>query len=431
MHQESAEDHKIDKDHIWHPFTSLKAKDPIKIIKGEGAYLITEDGRQILDVISSWWVNLHGHCHPYISKAISDQAQQLEHVIFAGFTHPPAIEISRKLLSVLPEKMKKLFFSDDGSTAIEVGLKLAIQYWFNKGFKNKRKVIAFEGAYHGDTFGAMSVGDRNAFTVPFQPFLFDVIPLPFPTSANEEEVINLFKNEAASGEVAVFIYEPLIQGAAGMRTYSAKLLGELIKIAHDYNVLCMADEVFTGFYRTGKMFASDYLVNKPDIMALSKGLTGGYLPMSITVCSEDIVKAFDNEDKEKTFYHGHSYTANPLACAAANASFDLLVSNECQCQIRMINESHKAFYKKIKPHTKIKDIRVLGTIFAIEIKDESNTSYFNSLRDKIYSHFLNKNILMRPLGNVIYIVPPYVVEENQLQYIYTEIKLFLDELSNV
>lgn len=426
MQPQSLKSNAIDKDHIWHPFTSLRAIEPLNIVKGQGVYLHTEDGRKILDIISSWWVNLHGHCNPYISTAVADQAHKLEHVIFAGFTHPPAIELTEKLMGVLPEKMKKLFFSDDGSTAIEVGLKMAIQYWFNKGYKSKRKVIAWEGAYHGDTFGAMSVGDRNAFTTPFQPYLFDVFALPFPDRDNEQDIIKKFEHQVSSGEVAVFIFEPLVQGAAGMRMYSAELLDKLIAIAHQHDVLCLADEVFTGFYRTGKMFATDYLINKPDIMAISKGLTGGYLPMSITVCSEELIEAFDTDEKLKTFYHGHSYTANPLACAAANASFDLLITPECQSQINMINKNHLGFYEKIKNHQNIIDARVLGTILAIEMKSESETSYFNTLRDKIYDHFMSKNILMRPIGNVIYMVPPYVITEEQLQLCYNEIDIFIN-----
>lgn len=428
MLQNSLSNKKIDKEHIWHPFTSLRAIEPLNIIKGEGVYLTTEDGREIMDVISSWWVNLHGHSNPFISKAVAQQAHQLEHVIFAGFSHPPAIELTQKLMNVLPSNMQKLFFSDDGSTAVEVGLKMAIQYWFNKGYTNKKKVITWEGAYHGDTFGAMSVGDRNAFTTPFQPFLFDVVPLPFPNETNEDEIIDQFEKEASSGEVAVFIFEPLIQGAAGMRMYSANLLDQLIAIAHRHEVLCLADEVFTGFYRTGRFFAMDYLKNKPDIMAISKGLTGGYLPMSITVCSEELVEAFDTDEKLKTFYHGHSYTANPLSCAAANASYDLLMTEECQEQIRMINKEHLTFLDKIKDHPTLKDARVLGTVIALELKSEAESSYFNTMRDRIYDYFMARDILMRPLGNVIYMVPPYIIKGEELRICYKEIETFLNSL---
>lgn len=417
----------IDQEHIWHPFTSLRAIQPLKIVKGKGPYVITEDGREILDVISSWWVNIHGHANKEISEAVARQAMELEHVIFAGFTHQPAIDITEKLMKVLPDNIQKLFFSDDGSTAVEVGIKMALQYWHNRGEHKKKKIIAWEGAYHGDTFGAMSVAERNAFSAPFNSYLFDVTFLPFPDENNYEEVIGKFTNEVKSGEAALFIFEPLVQGAAGMRTYSPELLDELIGIAKEHDVLCMADEVFTGFYRTGKMFAIDYLENKPDIITLSKGLTGGYLPLSITACSKDIVKEFDTDESLKTFYHGHSYTANPLACAAANASFELLIKEECQNQIQMITRLHTDFLHKIKDHDKVKDARVLGTILAIELKSNKASSYFNDMRDVIYRYFMKKDIMMRPLGNTIYMVPPYAIEEEDLSRCYYEINNFLHE----
>lgn len=426
MQQTSAKYSSIDHDHIWHPFTSLKASKPIPVERGEGIYLITPDGRKIIDAISSWWVNLHGHCHPHISKAIAEQANNLEHVIFAGFTHEPAVKLISRLKEHFPSKIEKFFFSDDGSTSVEVGLKMAIQYWYNKGDKKKTKIIAWEDAYHGDTFGAMSAGGESPFNNPFRPFLFDVHHLPFPNGNNHDAIIEEFTNYVKSGEVASFIFEPLIQGAAGMRTYSADLLDKLIEIAHQHEVICHADEVFTGFGRTGRMFATDYLKNKPDIISISKGLTGGYLPMSITACSGMLAEAFSTGEKLKTFYHGHSYTANTLACAAANASLDLLLADECQEHIKMISQSHKEFLAKIKGHPTLEDARMLGTILALELKTSEDSSYFNNLRDKIYEHFLSRDILLRPLGNVIYLVPPYVITKEQLLNIYKEIERFLD-----
>lgn len=425
--QQISEGSSINHNHIWHPFTSLKASEPMPIERGEGVYLITPDGRKIIDAISSWWVNLHGHCHPYISKALAEQANTLEHVIFAGFTHTPALKLIHRLKKYFPAKIEKFFFSDDGSTSVEVGLKMAIQYWYNKGEKGRTKIIAWEDAYHGDTFGAMSAGGESAFNNPFRPFLFDVIHLPFPNGNNHDAIVEEFTRHVQSGVIASFIFEPLVQGAAGMRTYSAALLDKLIAIAHKHEVLCHADEVFTGFGRTGKMFACDYLENKPDIISISKGLTGGYLPMSITACSKQLSEAFSSTDKLKTFYHGHSYTANTLACAVANASLDLLVRDECQEQIKMISESHEEFLSKMSGHPKLKDARMLGTILALELKAEEGTSYFNSLRDKIYEHFLSKNILLRPLGNVIYLVPPYVITRDELLYVYDEIESFVEK----
>jgi adenosylmethionine-8-amino-7-oxononanoate aminotransferase len=416
---------KKDRDTIWHPFTPLTTTiDPILVTDARGIYLNTANGRKIIDAISSWWVNLHGHAHPHIAAALSEQAKKLEHVIFAGFTHEPAIQLAQNLLSVLPINQKKVFFSDNGSTAVEVALKMALQYWHNKGLP-KLKIIAFQGAYHGDTFGAMSVGDRGIFTDPFSSHLFAVEFIPLPSIGNEEETINQFKNHIGTNEVAAFIFEPLVQAAGGMRMYTPSVLDELIHIAHSKEVLCIADEVFTGFGRTGKLFASDYLSNKPDIIALSKGLTGGTLPLSVTSCSEKVIQAFRTDDFLKTFFHGHSYTANPLACAAANASFDLLMANTCLESIKRISMKHELFKKKIEHHEKLHDVRTLGTILAFELKTVDESSYTNSLREKIYPFFLTRNILLRPLGNVFYVLPPYVITNEELDYIYATIEDFL------
>ena len=415
-----------DRKNIWHPFTPLTDEnEPLHIESGQGVYLNTPDGRKIIDAISSWWVNIHGHSNPDIAKAISEQATKLEHVIFAGFTHEPAITLSRNLLSVLPENQTKLFFSDDGSTSVEVALKMAFQYSYNQSI-SKSKVIALKGAYHGDTFGAMSVGDRSMFTKPFNPFLFDVAFVDFPTVQNESEVFDQFKTLVDSGDICSFIFEPLVQGAAGMCMYSASFLDALIEHAQHHDVLCIADEVFTGFGRTGKYFASDHLRNKPDIMCLSKGLTGGTLPMGITTCSQKVVAAFETSDFYKTFFHGHSYTANPLACAAANASFKLLINSLCQENIKRITAKHGHFKNEIENHKKLKEVRQTGTILALEL-DQGETHYANDIRKKIYNYFLKQDILLRPLGNVIYILPPYIITNEELESVYNAIRKFLDE----
>lgn len=417
-----------DKQLIWHPFTPLVGGiEPVPIESASGVYLYTCDGKKIIDAVSSWWVNLHGHSNPIIAEAITHQAKKLEHVIFAGFTHEPAIRLAENLLSILPSNQSKLFFSDNGSTAVEVALKMAIQYWKNQG-KEKKKIVAIEGAYHGDTFGSMSVGDRGIFTEPFFPFLFEVDFIPFPTNNNREEVIERFTQIAASGGVAAFIFEPLVQAAAGMRMYSAALLDKLMEIAKKNNVICIADEVFTGFGRTGKLFASDHLQTKPDILAVSKGVTGGAMPLGITTCSSEILKPFESDNFLKTFFHGHSYTANPLACAAANASFDILMTDDCARNIDRISKLHEEFIISIQHHSAIDDARVLGTILAIELKTGETTSYENTLRKKIYPYFLDRGILLRPLGNVIYILPPYIITAEELATIYKEIKNFLQEL---
>ncbi|SMG08478.1 adenosylmethionine-8-amino-7-oxononanoate aminotransferase [Marivirga sericea] len=418
-----------DNESIWHPFTQLvDGFEHIMVERAEGMYLHTSDGRRILDAISSWWVNLHGHSHPKIAEAVAKQAQNLEHVIFAGFTHAPAIELAEKLLSILPDNQSKIFYSDNGSTANEVALKMAFQYWYNRGNEERKKVIAFEGAYHGDTFGAMSVGDRGPFSAPFSPFLFDVDFIPMPVKGNEDEVIQKFYQLVESDQVAAFIFEPLVLGSAGMKMYDASFLDKLINIAHDNDVICIADEVFTGFGRTGKHFASDYLENKPDIFCLSKGLTGGTMALGVTSSTADIMEAYKSTDIMKTFFHGHSFTANPIACAASIASFELLMEEDTQNQITNISHWQSEFKEKISKHPKVLNSRVLGTIFALELKTESDTSYVNEVRHKLYPFFLERNILLRPLGNIIYILPPYIIKKKELEQVYSAVEEMLESL---
>jgi len=416
----------IDKKNIWHPFDLVTIDYNILIEKAEGVYLYTPEGRQILDAIGSWWVNIHGHANKYIAEKVSEQLHTLEHVIFAGFTHKPAIQLVKNLLSILPNNQQKVFFSDNGSTATEVAIKMAFQYWYNKG-ENKPKIIAIEGAYHGDTFGAMSVGGRSKFNEPFAPYLFDVEFIQFPDKKNDSEVIVAFENLAKSGQIAAFIYEPLIQGAAGMRMYTAETLEKLLQIAKQHQIICIADEVMTGFGRTGKLFASLHCQTAPDIMCLSKGITGGTMAMGVTTCTSNIYEAFVSEDIYKIFFHGHSYTGNPLACAAANASFDLLMTDECSRNIERISEANIQFCNKIKSKSWVKDVRSLGTVLAVEFKTESDSSYFNNLRDKLYHYFLNQNILLRPLGNIIYLIPPYIITNEELERIYNAIEGMFDE----
>ena len=409
-------------ENIWHPFGPLKGQSNLLIEYGKGAYLHTEDGREILDGISSWWVNIHGHANPVVAKAIADQALKIEQVIFAGFTHRPAMDICEKLLTVLPDNQSKLFFSDDGSTAIEVALKLAIQYWHNKEEK-RHKIIAIEGAYHGDTFGAMSIAERNMFSAPFDDKLFEVHFIPFP-EGDGTNTIEAF-TEVCDFETAGFIFEPLVQGAGGMRIYDIEVLNELMNIAEKHEVITIADEVMTGFYRTGEFFATDYLDHKPDLFCMSKALTAGFMAMSITSASKRIVAEFDNDQLQKTFWHGHSYTANPLACAAANASFDLLIGDQCQKQIQMIKTTHQGFVNKLKIHPKVAEAKSLGTILSLEV-DVKDGGYTSSIRNRMYQFFLERNVLLRPLGNVVYILPPYVITEDELKEVYELILEFLD-----
>lgn len=415
-----AEDH----NNIWHPFSPIVGEAPIVIKQAKGIHLITEDGRKIIDGVSSWWVNIHGHSHPAIAEAIYKQAKELEHVIFAGFTHPPAIEISQKVLSILPHSQKKVFFSDNGSTAVEVALKMAIQYWYNRGTP-KRKVIAIDGSYHGDTFGSMSVGGRGLFTDPFNNHLFDAEFIPFPDGSNDEEVVSRFSGLVANRDVFGFIYEPLVQGAAGMRMYAPGLLSRLMKIAKDNDVLCIADEVMTGFGRTGRLFASEYLLFEPDLVAISKGLTGGTMALGITSCTSAIFDAFTSNEITRTFFHGHSFTANPIACASANASFDLLMTHECKSQISMISEMQHRFVEKHKTNQALTNVRSRGTILAMDVKTDTSTSYGNSLKYDIYKYFMGRNILLRPLGNVIYFMPSYAFTADDITLVHNAIEDFL------
>ena len=413
-----------DHQHIWHPYTQQHgAKPPVPIISAKGSYLYDEQDRRYIDAVSSWWVIIHGHSHPYIVEKVTAQLRKLDQVIFAGFTHEPAIELGEKLLSILPANQQKVFYTDNGSTAIEVALKMCLQYWFNKGIKRK-KVITFFNGYHGDTFGAMSVSGRNAWTAPFDSFLFEVIFIDTPTPANIESLKDTISENAH--DLACFIYEPLVQGSAGMLMYGALELDELMAHCRINNVLMIQDEVFTGFGRTGTNFATDHLITKPDLMCFSKGLTGGTMPLGITTCTTDIHQAFLSENKLKTLFHGHSFTANPLACAAALASIELLLRDTTQLNIKNISHRHAAFALKIQKHPKVKEVRQTGTILAIEWETGSGTSYFSELRNVLYDFFLEKGILMRPLGNVIYILPPYCISNDDLTYIYDQIKNALE-----
>ncbi|MFM1875811.1 MAG: adenosylmethionine--8-amino-7-oxononanoate transaminase, partial [Bacteroidota bacterium] len=398
----------------------------VPIVRGEGAWLIDADGKRYLDAISSWWVNLHGHSNPYIAKRVAEQAQRLEHVMFAGFTHEPAVELATRLLGKMPEQFTKVFYSDNGSTAVEVALKMAFQYWFNQGAPRK-KVIALEDAYHGDTFGAMAVGGRGVFSKPFDPFLFEVEFVPTAVPGKESEALNRLRQIIEKEEVASFIYEPLVQGTAGMQVYSPEVLDRMISMCREKGIIIIADEVMTGFGRTGSMFAMDQCKQKPDLIALSKGITGGFLPMGVTVCTEEMHESFWSDDeagKMKTFLHGHSYTANPLACAAACASLDLMEKDETWGNIKRIEQQHAAFAKEAAEMSGVAAVRHKGTILAIEYGTSAETGYFNSLRDRLYDFFLERGIILRPLGNIIYIIPPYCISKEELNSVYDAIRAF-------
>ncbi|NHA07053.1 adenosylmethionine--8-amino-7-oxononanoate transaminase [Mucilaginibacter sp. HC2] len=411
---------------IWHPYTQMKtAAPPIGIVRGEGAGLFDEQGKKYIDAVSSWWVNIHGHAHPYIAKKVSEQLHKLEHVIFAGFTHEGAVELAERLLAILPDNQQKAFYSDNGSTAIEVAIKMCLQYWLNKG-DQRTKIMAFKNAYHGDTFGAMAVSGRSAFTAAFDSLLFEVEFIDIPNKDNIEDLKSQISN--LKSELACFIFEPLIQGSAGMIMYEAEYLNQLMAHCKQENVLMIDDEVFTGFGRTGKRFACDHVQVQPDIMCFSKGLTGGTMALGLTTCTQQIYDAFLSEDKLKTLFHGHSFTANPVAIASALASLDLFLEPAMAANMQRIQTSHAAFASKIKHHPKIKTVRQTGTIIAMEWETGDNTSYFSSLRDKLYQYFLAEGIILRPLGNVIYILPPYCITDAELGYVYSKIEQALEEI---
>jgi adenosylmethionine-8-amino-7-oxononanoate aminotransferase len=417
---------KKDKDLVWHPFTHLKSEgENICIDRAEGSYYYDEKGNRYIDAISSWWVNLHGHSHPYINGKIVEQLGKFEHTMFSGFTHKPAVNLAERLLKHLPKNQDKIFYSDNGSTAVEVALKMALQFWNNKG-ESKPLFIAFENAYHGDTFGGMSVGERNVFNNAFEQLLFDVVHVPLPNANNIQEIETQLKDLFKNHSVAAFIFEPLVQGAAGMLMYEAQYLDRLIKICNENKVITIADEVMTGFGRTGKFFASDHLQNKPDIICLSKGLTGGYLPLGVTSCAQFIYDAFVSDDKKKTFFHGHSYTGNPISCTAALASMDLMEEKRTWVGIDRIIKKHEFFLSKITSHKAIKNARQCGTILAIELKTEEHSHYLNNASEKITEHFMKHGILIRPLGNVFYILPPYCINFGDLDFIYTRIEELLN-----
>lgn len=403
---------------VWHPYTQMQGADIIPIVRGEGTYLYDDKGNEYIDAVASWWTNIHGHSHPHIANAIAIQAKKLEQVIFAGFTHEPAEMLARKLLQRIPHH-QKIFYSDNGSTAVEVAIKMALQYWSNKG-EARKKIICFRDAYHGDTFGTMSVSERGLFTKPFQQLLFDVEFIQFGNSE-----IRKFENEG----IAAFIFEPLVLGSAGMKMYSAELLNELLSVCKKNNIITIADEVMTGFGRTGKFLATDYCENKPDIICLSKGITGGFLPFAATTCTQNIYDAFLSTEKQKMFLHGHSYTANPLGCAAAIASLEVFDAENTFEKIARIATQHATFSETLKNNKRVKEVRQCGTILAIEIQTNEASGYLNNIRDLAYQFFIERKIILRPLGNVIYILPPYCISENDLKKVYGAISDFLVELS--
>lgn len=379
-------------------------------MRGKESFLYTPEGVGYLDAISSWWVNVHGHAHPVIADAISRQAREMDQVLFTDFTHSPAIELGERLLALLPQGFARVFFTDDGSTAVEAALKMAIQYWHNLGIK-KRRILSLEGGYHGDTFGAMSAAGKNRFNVPFWPYQFEVETIQRPFDENARRLLD--------SDCACLIYEPRIQGAGGMRIYPQEELCILLNLCRGAGALLIADEVMTGFGRTGPFFASS-ATPIPDFICLSKGLTGGALPLGVTVTHEKIYETFLSKKRERAFLHGHSYTANPICCAAANASLTLFNDSDRQ----RIEAAHRRFCFEWEGHPKLKRLEYLGTILVLEFKGDG--SYYNPQRDMLLRFFLDRKILLRPLGNILYVMPPYCITNPELEIIYGSLSALLN-----
>lgn len=408
---------------IWHPYTQHGLEEvPLPVKGAKGAWITLENGDQLLDAISSWWVNIHGHGNPKIAEAISRQSEILEHVLFAGFTHEPAVELAELLVLAMKERktnLEKVFYSDNGSTAVEVALKMAYQYHVNISKKPRTRFLALHGAYHGDTFGAMAVGEPEGFHSVFRTLL---PPVDFVRPGDIDGFSELL--EKNPNDYAAFIFEPMVQGAGGMVMYDGPFLRDAQELCRKHNVLLICDEVFTGFYRTGRAFAFEHAKITPDFICLSKGITGGYLPLAATLTTKDIFDAFVSQDVSKAFLHGHSYTANPLACAAAVSSWNLLHTKETQDNIKKITSHTELAISKFKTNSHVRDPRALGTIGAVTMNFDFN--YMSKVGRWFKTKAIEKGVLLRPLGHVLYAVPPFCVTQEEIEKIYSTI----DELIN-
>lgn len=417
-----------DKAAIWHPFTQHQMVPFAKTIaSGKGAYLFDQEGKRLLDLISSWWVNLHGHAHPDIAKAIYDQALRLPHVQFANFTHQPAVQLAEDVLALLPPLLSKVFYSDNGSTAVEVAIKMAYQYWQNVGEPQRKKFISFEKGYHGDTFGAMALGQRCGFFDAFSELLFSVQMIPYPATWLNDDKVQQKEQEALvrlddylslhGHETAAIILEPLVQGSSGMNMCRPQFLQALEAKVRKHGILVIYDEVMTGFGRTGDYFACLKADTAPDFICLAKGLTGGFLPLAMTACTDQIYQAFLGDSFASALAHGHTFTANPLGCAASLASLQILKKPETQKQIKAIEQAHVAGLAYLATEADIIRTRYCGTIAAFDLPSEEQ--YGSALSVQLRERFYRRGLLLRPLGNTIYLLPPYCVTAEELQQTYS------------
>jgi adenosylmethionine-8-amino-7-oxononanoate aminotransferase len=425
----------VDRDRacLWHPYTQmLTAPAPLPVVRAQGVYLYTEDGRRILDGISSWWVNIHGHSHPKLNEALAAQARELEHVVFAGCTHRPAVELAERLLEVLPPGLTRIFYSDDGSTAVEVALKLALQYWRNLGQPRRSKFIALHHAYHGDTVGAMSAGEESVFTRAFAPMMFPVArahapycyrcPLGLRRETCRIDCLGDLEKQLAteSETVAGVLIEPMLQGAGGMIIWPQEFLAGVRRLCDRYGTLLIADEVLTGFGRTGRMFACEHADVRPDLVCLSKGLTAGYLPLGATAATETLYEAFLSRDRGKTFFHGHSYTANPLACAVGVASLALFREDGVLARVQALEHQFRAGLEPLRRLPWVGDVRVIGGVGVVELAS-AEAGYLAAAGPRLYEAFLSRGLMLRPLGNVVYFLPPYVITESEADWALEQI----------
>lgn len=413
-----------DSKHLWHPLTQHQtARNPIVITRAKGAVMYDDAGNEYVDGIASWYTAMYGHGNEYITSAMHRQMQQLDFVMFSGFTHPPAVTLAEKLVEILPGNQEKVFFNDNGSTAVEAAIKMSLQYYHNKGDK-RDTLIAFEDGFHGDTFGAMSASGLSSYNGPFEDFLLKVERIPTPQEDNLDEVMAMLEGILASNKCAAFIFEPLVQGAAGMKFHSVAGLDALVKKCREANVLTIADEIMTGFGKTGTVFACDQLDNKPDIMCLSKALTAGMFPLSITSCTQEIFEGFLSEEVHKGFFHAHTFSAHPVGCAAAIAGIEVLQTEEITKSRERINDAHTAFAQTVKAHHKVNSVRVKGVVIAIDLTIEM--ARYGNLRDELYQFFMQRGVALRPLGNTIYVLPPYVITDKELAKVYSAIQEALD-----
>ncbi|KAB2920461.1 MAG: adenosylmethionine--8-amino-7-oxononanoate transaminase [Hyphomicrobiaceae bacterium] len=405
---------------IWHPFTQHALQpDATMVARGKGAWLETPDGRRILDAISSWWVVTHGHCHPRIVSAIRRQAEILDQVIFAGFTHEGAEAVARRLVEITPAGLDHVFFSDSGSTSVEVGLKMALGYWRNMGSQRTR-IVALEHGYHGDTIGTMSAGARGVFSAPYEPLLFEVARVPFPSAGSEQASLDALEKACGDRQAAAFVIEPLVLGAGGMHIYEARVLAEMARICRQSGTLLIADEVMTGFGRTGTLFACEQAGVEPDIACYAKGITGGSLPLAVTMCRAEIFDAHYSQDRRRTFYHSSSYTANPIACAAALASLEIWKDEPVLERVRRLGEMQEERLAPFRGDARFANVRRLGTIAALDLVSDS-AGYLADVGPRLYDFFVARGLLLRPLGNTIYVMPPYCIEAGDLDLIYAAI----------